>query len=496
MADIAWSFLAMKVEGSQNLLPLLGKEALVRRTELEVPALLSLLRCLLTVQNQAAGIAVRLFFAEAGRRVNKLGYDERQRLAYLCAEAELSQKKCTASSDELEMRCRNLSTSYVAMAAQQEVAELQEEQRVPSDQSGQQQQNRLLDTNEVGPHAVEHSCFNDAYQVFRSMEWTAAPTVGQSSITEGDSRVQQPEAPSQPMIRTGSKVLPPPLDFVPQHISLDNLQSYRMEYQRFRTGDASGAKGEVSNRVTQVTDPERGKVSKQLPPPLDFIPADISREKLQVYRMDYQEFRAGRATGAKGEVEKVVSRHEPRFIFLDNLLSVGQKYKTAQAPLGLRSVGTDILVHAPGRLAAIPGSTSSTSSQSLRAAEASPEHLIHDTGTCSAHVAPPTMGSEEGNAGSDGGKPTSWDGKTDVLSEMTDHPVKNTFLHFQEASPEDSEDDPDEKEHTARLPPPLDFLPSTVSADKLNSFRLDYQKFRSGKSSGAKGEVSESVDEG
>merc|ERR1712032_994712 len=119
-------------------------------------------------------------------------------------------------------------------------------------------------------------------------------------------------------------------DFVPQHISLDNLQSYRMEYQRFRTGDASGAKGEVSNRVTQVTDPERGKVSKQLPPPLDFIPADISREKLQVYRMDYQEFRAGRATGAKGEVEKVVSRHEPRFIFLDNLLSVGQKYKTAQ----------------------------------------------------------------------------------------------------------------------------------------------------------------------
>merc|ERR1719325_545835 len=98
---------------------------------------------------------------------------------------------------------------------------------------------------------------------------------------------------------------------MPQYISWDNLQSYRIEYQRFRTGDASGAKGEVSNRVTRVTDPEQRKVSKRLPPPLDFIPSDISREKLEAYRKDYQEFRAGRATGAKGEVDKVVGKHEP-----------------------------------------------------------------------------------------------------------------------------------------------------------------------------------------
>jgi len=50
--------------------------------------------------------------------------------------------------------------------------------------------------------------------------------------------------------------------------------------------------------------------------------------------------------------------------------------------------------------------------------------------------------------------------------------VKNTFLHL----PEDDEDDQDEEENRVSLPPPHDFLPSTVSVDKLKAYRLDYQR--------------------
>jgi len=186
--------------------------------------------------------------------------------------------------------------------------------------------------------------------------------------------------------------------------------------------------------------------------------------------MDYQEFRAGRATGAKGEVEKVVDKNEPRFICLGNLLSVGQ------APLH----------HAPRQAAANRGFASSASSHLHQAMEASPEHPTHAEGTLRAPAASPTTGSGDEDTWPD--KQATWDSQGDVLSEMSHLPVavKNTFLHL----PEDDEDDL-EKENRVSLPPPLDFLPSTVSADKLKAYRLDYHKFRSGSPTGAKGEVSE-----
>ena len=201
------------------------------------------------------------------------------------------------------MRCQNLSNSYV-VAAQHEVQQLQQARSISSDQTnGQPLPNRLPDSDKVDSRAAVYSV-NDAYQVFCNVEQRA------------EILAQQPEAPRQPTRRAGSKLLPPPLDFLPQHISLECLQSYREEYQRFRTGHGKGAKGDVSSRVTRVTDPEQSKLIKRLPPPLDFIPPDVSRERLEAYRTDYQGFRAGRATGAKGEVEKVASKDEPHFISL------------------------------------------------------------------------------------------------------------------------------------------------------------------------------------
>jgi len=466
MADMSWSLVAMQLEGKQDLLPLLGKEALVRRTDLDTPALLTLLRCLLTVPTQACSIAVRLFFAEAGRRVKHLAFDERQRLACLCAEAEPAEKRGTAECKELEMRCQNLSKVYSPA------------------QRGDPQP--LQNSDEVLPQTAAHNRFNDAYQAFRSMDLIGMPAVSQFSIAEGEIEEEQAkeEAPAR---RAGSKQLPPPLDFVPRYISLDSLQLYREEYQRFRTGDASGAKGEMSSQVTRKNDQEESKEIKRLPPPLDFIPSDISREKLEAYRRDYQDFRAGRATGAKGEVQKAVEKDEPLFISLDNLVSVGQQNSVAPAPLRWPGDG-----RGRGSLGRDRWSASSASSQLHEAMEDLPEPPARTMGRHLVRAASPGTGSEDEGAWPDS-KLTSWDSKADMLSDTARLPIKNTFLHFQEASPEDEEDDPDEEENEAKLPPPLLFLPSTVSADKLKAYRLDYQKFRTGKSSGAKGEVSESV---
>merc|ERR1712008_480120 len=114
-----------------------------------------------------------------------------------------------------------------------------------------------------------------------------------------------------------------------------------------------------------------------------------------------------------------------------------------------------------------------------RAIEAAPEHPTHAEGTHMEGAESPTIGSEDEDAWHDR-QSVSWDSKDYLLFEMSHLHVKNTFLHL----PEDGEDDPDEEEHMARLPPPLSFLPSTVSADNI---RLGYQKFRTLQSSEASG---------
>jgi hypothetical protein len=211
---------------------------------------------------------------------------------------------------------------------------------------------------------------------------------------------------------TPTKRLPPALDFIPAEVSIERLEAFRLDYQRFRTGSALGARGEVSRSVAgeQDGDDEEDALSSEsqregtetgpacntsaataaaavvppsagtivatagacgslpiavpeapeaaqaapvampaasptaklaaavlasnafssawtvknsfleleedgnpcddeflagasLPPPLGIIPGDVSLEKLITYRLDYLRFRAGFATGARGEVE-------------------------------------------------------------------------------------------------------------------------------------------------------------------------------------------------
>lgn len=46
------------------------------------------------------------------------------------------------------------------------------------------------------------------------------------------------------------KALPPPLTIIPSAVSPEKLEHYRQHYQRFRAGDAVGAKGEVSDATS------------------------------------------------------------------------------------------------------------------------------------------------------------------------------------------------------------------------------------------------------
>jgi len=70
--------------------------------------------------------------------------------------------------------------------------------------------------------------------------------------------------------------------------------------------------------------------------------------------------------------------------------------------------------------------------------------------------------------------------------------TRNSFVHFSEE--DDELDKGASKPPEKPLPAPLDVLPGTTSLEKLEKYRLSYQAFRAGKSSGAKGEVSCSVD--
>merc|ERR1719215_2442693 len=91
------------------------------------------------------------------------------------------------------------------------------------------------------------------------------------------------------------------------------------------------------------------------------------------------------------------------------------------------------------------------------------------------------MGSAEGAQGS-----ASSSGAPSATPAVA-YSIKNTFVHFED---EEREDQPDAAVAAKPLGPSLDIIPDTISPERLEAYRTDYQKFRAGHASGAKGEVS------
>lgn len=66
----------------------------------------------------------------------------------------------------------------------------------------------------------------------------------------------------------------------------------------------------VKNTFLEFKDDEQDEDGEALPdgalgPPLQFLPKDIKLDELQAYRADYMKFRSGQATGARGEINDV-----------------------------------------------------------------------------------------------------------------------------------------------------------------------------------------------
>jgi len=227
-------------------------------------------------------------------------------------------------------------------------------------------------------------------------------------------------------------VLPPPLDFMPKVIDLEKLASFRVEYQRFRAGNATGAKGEIAASAQRKPPSEvECQVTKVLPPPLEIIPESVCKEKLAQYRVDYQKFRAGDSSGAKGEVTHFVALDTPTPKLLSESPSTPTQSLAAEDPR--------------------PSAASAASSSGSRA-----------------------MPTPMQPGPSSGGPP------------QVSVSVKNTFVHVE--VPGDKPDIDDTP--VVRLPPSLPIIPDTVPPEQLDAYRQDYQKFRAGAAIGAKGEVS------
>lgn len=73
-----------------------------------------------------------------------------------------------------------------------------------------------------------------------------SPSFGRHEDPEFATPGQGPNSPSKVSSCTTHFALPPPLPFLPTEIDLGEVQMYRMDYQAFRGGHASGAVGELS----------------------------------------------------------------------------------------------------------------------------------------------------------------------------------------------------------------------------------------------------------
>eukprot|EP00403_Amphidinium_massartii_P001259 CAMPEP_0178381178 /NCGR_PEP_ID=MMETSP0689_2-20121128/5847_1 /TAXON_ID=160604 /ORGANISM="Amphidinium massartii, Strain CS-259" /LENGTH=993 /DNA_ID=CAMNT_0020001349 /DNA_START=24 /DNA_END=3005 /DNA_ORIENTATION=+ len=252
---------------------------------------------------------------------------------------------------------------------------------------------------------------------------TRAPPVGSSTASQSDS------------FESLSSRLPPPLDCMPRYVDPEKLEMFRIGYQQFRTGQASGAKGEAPS-ATAWDEPSFDQNDfAPLDPPLSIIPQDISAEELEIYRQGYQRFRAGNAVGAKGEVSSLFPLPQSVHIPSSSSRSSARESRSAAA----------------GAPAAFPANTAAAAA------------------AAAALAAPASMQQP-------------WTVKT-----------KNTFLHIDDSSAALALSQDEGAKASFALPDALEFVCRDISPEKLTAYRMDYQNFRAGNPIGAKGELSTSV---
>lgn len=295
LASLAAAFLAVNVERTTALYPALGRAVIRAAPQLDDTALLQLLRLLPGAPQGACDFAVRSLFAESARRVDALRLQDRQALASICSAflgmpARQGSAVNEVSCEEIRSWCLTLTRTSVSTAASPPGLEVAQ------------------GIGPEGPCAV-------------GMIGTP-PGLGQVSFPDGPAYLVMDSAgrleavqhvSTRGFTNIAKSDLPPALSIIPLSVSDEKLAKWRWDYQRYRMGGVRGSKGEVSSTEKQDPDEQEEEPDAArntmgaLPPPLDILPSSISANKLTRWRLDYQSFRVGKASGAKGEVQDIVS---------------------------------------------------------------------------------------------------------------------------------------------------------------------------------------------
>mmetsp|Transcript_41437 Transcript_41437/g.96334 ORF Transcript_41437/g.96334 Transcript_41437/m.96334 type:complete len:787 (+) Transcript_41437:2478-4838(+) len=345
LVNLAGAFLLVGAPGAVVVLAAVGREALDRMQLLENTVLLHLIRVFSVdlahlqppalLEGACQGM-FRALFAEAARRMDSLKPREMQSLSLLCAEPLGLAGAGDMSAGDLRSCCFALATT--GTGAHQPLSLLDE---------------LLEDDNEVfwDPDPVENfvkrapSAPSSASGVpasaapagFQTGVFVPSAPAGMVAWPPGNE--QRPEMgaafpawfqPEQPGL------VPPAFPFgyqgqdanshmasqPPEGSESDPAQRHRSEEEEQPVDAASPGRGDnkvtysVKNTFLHIDEPEDEQDEFQsgtgpwaseagLGPPLQFLPKDIELNELQAYRADYMKFRAGQATGARGEIQDV-----------------------------------------------------------------------------------------------------------------------------------------------------------------------------------------------
>lgn len=155
-----------------------------------------------------------------------------------------------------------------------------------------------VSNDKLTAYRVNYQRFRAGMAVGAKGELTEVPMVDTTSTDEAEVA----SVTSSDLSNCLKPKLLPPLDVVLQFADSAELQAYRMDYQKFRMGHSDGAVGEVTSVASGAKVSVSLEKALSLPKPLHILPRDIPLDQLMTWRLQYQKFRAVGTLGAKGEV--------------------------------------------------------------------------------------------------------------------------------------------------------------------------------------------------
>jgi len=329
LANITTSFLVVRIGDAASIFDAVAHQVIGRAKSLENSALLLLLRNLPAAPSSSAcTVAVRALFAEAAGRLDSgaFGAKEHAVLSRIFSCMKGQERGTAHSREDLRAFCDEMANEAVDVGWEMD----------PSVQDVDLDCGRC--SGDDSRTATAATGTTRGGTPARQSGGASAVPLRVADVADRSSRKAVDRSSSPRLVTPSRRLLPPPLDIMPQWVSTEKLNAYRADYQEYRVGNSIGAKGEISKSVARD---EVATLAMKFSPPLDFIPRDISPHKLQEFRQEYRRFRAGESRGAKGELSSVIARSEPCFISLDKLAVCGPMATSDSEPSSVRPDALD-----------------------------------------------------------------------------------------------------------------------------------------------------------